>query len=1043
MFISDFSIKRPIVTVAILLAIGVFGLAALARLKSDEFPDVQFPALGVMLTYPGAAPEGVERELVDPIEDQIATLPGVDKIQSTAFDGAAQVLVLFQFGTDIQAASQRVRDAIATIRADLPAEMEEPTIVQFSPADEPVLSITLSSPTLGAAKLTRVADHGLTRALLAVPGVAQVTLFGGVTRELAVELRPDAMAAAGVGVRDVVAALQTQNLAAPVGRIVGPRSERSIRLRARPVDPAAFEALPVARRGGRIVRLGDVAAVRDTTAETRTLAFRDGEPALGLNVVKARGFSTPAVTAAVRARLDELRPTLPAGTAVEVVQDAGTRVTASVRGVQRALLEGAALTVLVVFLFLNSWRSTVITGLALPVSVLASFVAVWAMGFTINMMSLLGLSLAIGILIDDAIVVRENIVRHVERGSDHHRAAREGTSEIGLAVTATTLSIVAVFIPIAFMGGLAGQWFKPFALTMASSVLVSLLVSFSLDPMLSAYWKDPHKRAHEKGRITRALDRFNHWFDRVADRYRGVIAWALDHRLAMASIAVGSLAAAIALQATVGGTDFVPPSDRGEITITVEPPPGSTAEHTARRAEVAARIVRARPEVHSTYTTVGRPEGAADQATILVRLVPKGERALSQAEVGQRIRRELLEVPGATYSVFASGDGGTGKSIQVELRGPDGRTLTALASQIANAVRTVPGAVDVGLSTKGEKPELQVDLDRGLAGELGLTAADVAQALGPAFAGVDAGDWVDPDGETRDVMVRLAPALRRTERGITQLPLAITDTTGAPAVVPLGQILSLSEGVGPAQIDHLGRERSVTVQANVDGRPLGDVTADIDARIATIALPAGYRVVQGGESADQSDFFGRILVALGIALVLMYLILVMQFGSFVDPLAVLLSLPLSLVGVVGALLIMGDSLNLMTLIGVMLLMGVVAKNAILLIDFAKVERSRGKTLREGLIEAGRVRLRPILMTTFALVAGMVPVAVGAGEGGDFYAPLGRAVIGGTITSTMLTLLVIPTFYEVLEEWRERAAGWLRRPRGAAAAATGLEAVAGD
>ena len=1024
MFISDFSIKRPIVTVTTMIAIAVFGLAALSRLQSNELPDIQFPVIGVSVVYPGASPDGVEREILEPLEDRLATLAGVDKLESSAYDGMAQLIVFFNFGTDIQGASQRVRDAIAAIRQDLPTEMEEPAIVQFDPADEAILSLTLASTSLDGPALTRLADPRITRALLGVNGVADVDVFGGVTRELTVELDAQAMSAAGVGVGAVVTALQSQNLAAPVGRITGPNLERSIRLRARPADPAAFEALPVARHGSRLVRLGDVATVRDATAEARTLAYFNGESALGLNIIKARGFSTPAVTKAVHTRLAEIRGDLPAGTTIDVVQDAGVRVNDSVAGVQRALVEGALLTVLVVFLFLNSWRSTVITGLALPVSVLAAFVAVWALGLTINMMTLLGLSLAIGILIDDAIVVRENIVRHLEMGKSHHDAARDGTSEIGLAVTATTMSIVAVFAPIAFMGGLAGQWFKPFALTMACAVLVSLFVSFSLDPMLSAYWRDPHVAPARRKWLTRKLDVFNTWFDGLANRYRTVIAWALDHRVATVSIAVGSLVLAMVLQATVGGTDFLPATDKSAIVVTVDAPPGSRVEYTSRRAEVAAHIIRGHSEVLSTYTTVGNG-AAVDVAEIHVNLVRKDARKASQQEIGARLRRDLSAVPGARYTVFASGNG-TFKSIQIELRGPEARTLTTLAQRIASEVRSVSGAVDVGLSTKGEKPELQLDIDRGLAASLGVSAADVAQSLYPAFAGLDAGDWVDPDGETRDVMVRLSRDARGMERGITQLPVPVTDSNGVATVMPLGQIVTLSAGMGPAQIDHIGRDRSIKIQANVDGRPLGAVMADINARVAAVALPSGYRITQGGDSADQADIFGRIIVALGIALVLMYLILVMQFGSFLDPLAVLLSLPLSLVGVVTMLFITGGTLNLMSLIGLMLLMGVVAKNAILLIDFAKVGRAKGMSLRDALIEAGRVRLRPILMTTFALVAGMLPVAIGAAEGGDFYAPLGRAVIGGTITSTLLTLLVIPTFYEILEEWKERVAGWLRR-----------------
>ena len=472
----------------------------------------------------------------------------------------------------------------------------------------------------------------------------------------------------------------------------------------------------------------------------------------------------------------------------------------------------------------------------------------------------------------------------------------------------------------------------------------------------------------------------------------------------------------------------MPSTDRSEVSIDVDAPAGASLDYTTQRAQHAVRVARANPEVAYAYTTVGSGmSGGVDKANIYVKLKPRDQRTASQDEVGRRLRLALKETSGAVYSVFSSGNGNY-KQIQIQLRGRDARTLNTLAERVANEVRAVPGAVDVGLSTKGEKAELQVELDRGLAATLGLNAADIAQAIRPAFAGVDAGDWVDPDGETRNVMVRLADDARSGASSLAQLPLIVTDASGAVQPVPLGQVATITDGRGPAQIDHLDRDRLITVQANVDGRPLGDVTKAIDARLATITLPAGYRITQGGDAADQADVFGRIIAALGIAVLLMYLVLVMQFGSFIDPFAILLSLPLSLIGVVGGLLVTGDSLNLLSLIGVILLMGIVAKNAILLVDFAKHCREQGATLRVALIEAGRVRLRPILMTTFALVAGMIPVAIGGGEGGDFYAPLGRAVIGGTLTSTLLTLLVVPTFYEVLEESKERARGWIGRLR---------------
>jgi HAE1 family hydrophobic/amphiphilic exporter-1 len=1026
MFISDFAIKRPIVTVTVMIALVAFGIAALLNIHTDEFPDIQQPIIGVAIAYPGASPETVEREIVDPIEEAFSSISGVDwsKTQASSTDGLAQFIVFFDYEKDIQVASQDIRDAISTRRADLPVEMEEPVLTRFDPSQQSVVSLALTAERIPTATLTRLADPTIIRDLRTVPGVAQVSLVGGVQREMTVQLRPADLQAAGVSVAQVVQALQQQNLAAPVGRLNGALEERAIRLKGRLDTPQDFGNLVVAERDGRVIRLSQIADVFDGLEEQRTQAVFNGREAVGIEILKAKGYSTTQVTDEVRHHVAALQKHLPPGAKLELVQDAGVRVSHAVRNVQEALIEGALLTVLVVFLFLNSWRSTVITGLALPVSVLASFIAVWAFGFTLNTMSLLGLSLSIGILIDDAIVVRENIVRHIEMGKDHYVASREGTDQIGLAVAATTFSIVAVFVPVAFMYGVAGQWFKPFALTIACAVLVSLFVSFSLDPMLSAYWADPQTEGHERRNpIARVLDRFNKWFDRMADRYKLVIAWALDHRFAMVLLAAGSFFGAIGLivVGAVGG-GFVPVSDRSEIMMVVEAPPGSNLTYTRLQAEEIARLARAHREVTYTYTTIGTSvpgkTPSVDQALVYVRLVPKAERAISQDALGVALRRELAGVGGAQVSVFTSGFGGAYKQIQIQLKGPDARILTDLAQTAAAEIARVLGAVDVGLSTRGQKPELEIQLNRGLAGSIGVTVGQVAQSLRPAFAGIDAGDWVDPSGETRDVTVRLAPGARERITDLQQLPLVVPGPNGGSTTLPLGQIATIQTGVGPAQIDHLDREKVVIVQANVAGRSLSQVMQDIQTRLAALHLPPGYEITQGGESRDQAEVFTRIFTALGIAVLLMYLILVVQFGSFLDPLAILVSLPLSLIGVVLALWITGDTLNIMSLIGVILLMGIVAKNAILLIDFAKWARESGRPLREALIEAGRIRLRPIIMTTLALIAGMIPVAIGHGEGADFRAPLGRAVIGGTLTSTLLTLLVIPTFYEILNDLRE-------------------------
>jgi len=1028
MFISDFAIRRPIITVVSMIALVVFGLFALAQLDTDEFPEIDPPIVSINIPYPGASPDQVEREIVEPIEEAIAGLSGVDRITSSSLDSFATILVEFVFEKNPREATQEIRDEINAIRNDLPVEMEEPILVQFDPADLPIVSLALASTTVGVPELTLIADPHITRELRSLPGVGDVTISGNRDREVDVGVRPEALQASGVSVGEVVGALRLQNLAVPVGRITADTDERTIRLRGRVETAEDFRRLVIANRNGRLVRLGDVADVRIGTEEPRTAAMFSGREAVGLDIVKAKGFSTTEVSDDVRARVDELRKTLPAGVTLEIVRDAGRRVENSVRNVQEALLEGALLTVLTVFLFLNSWRSTVITGLALPVSVLAAFVAVWAWGFTLNTMSLLGLSLAIGILIDDAIVVRENIVRHVELGKDHYTAAHEGTDEIGLAVAATTLSIVVVFVPMAFMGGIAQQWFAPFALTIACAVLVSLFVSFSLDPMLSAYWPDPHLKEEERPWISRQLAKFNRWFDRQANGYKRVIGWALRHRFAMILLAVATFAGSLALPALgfIGGS-FFPVQDISEFNINFETPPGSNLHYTTQKAEEVAAIARSKPEVAYTYTTIGGRTGSVDEGIIYVRLTPKAGRDRHQDEIANGLRREIAGVGGITASM-ASGRMDNAKQIQLQVQGPDAGELMRLAERIAAEVRTVPGAVDVGLSTKGQKPEFDVTLDRPLAGTVGLTVADIAQVLRPAFAGIDAGDWVDPTGKTRDVTVRLAPESRRRVTDLESLPLVVRDAQGRPVSLPLGQVATITPSLGPARIDHLDRDRVVSVQANTQGRALTDVMRDIDAKLTGIQFPPGYSMRQGGETEDQQEVFGRIIAAMGFALMLMYFVLVVQFGSFLDPVSILLSLPLSLIGVMLALLVTGSTLNIMSMIGIILLMGIVAKNAILLIDFAKWAEEKGTPRREAIIEAGRARLRPILMTTFALIAGMLPVAIGAGEGGDFRAPMGRAIIGGVITSTLLTLLVIPTVYDILSGARDRMMRLFRRTK---------------
>jgi len=1038
MIISDFAIRRPVVTIVTMMALVVFGLFALFSLDVDEFPDIANPIIIVAVPYPGASPTQVEREVTERMEEAFTAISGIDQIRSNSMDGFALITVQFLFSKNIDQASQDIRDAISGIRDKLPPEMKEPVLRRFNPDELPIVSLVLQSKTMGPKELTLIADPGVTREFRAINGVAEVTLFGGVQRSIVVNLHPGRMQAVGVSVAQVAGALQAQNLAVPAGRINSEYEEESIRLKGRLESPEEFTRLVVSSRGAQLVQLSQIADVADSVDETRSLGIFNGVPSVGIDIKKSKGASTARVANEIKARVEEIQKSLPEGVTLTVVKDAGVRVESSVSNVEESILVGALLTILVVFLFLNSWRSTIITGLALPVSTIAAFVAVKAFGFTLNTMSLLGLSLAIGILIDDAIVVRENIVRHIEQGKDHVTASHTGTDEIGLAVTATTFSIVAVFVPVAFISGVAGQWFQPFALTIACAVLVSLFVSFSLDPMLSAYWPDPQTEAHERRNpIARTLDRFNAWFDRMADRYKGVVAWALDHRWWMVGIATASFFGALYLQAAFGGGGFAPDSDRSELSVSIEIPPGSSIEYTRIKAEEVAAIIRGHKEVAYTYTTIGSNTGtgAVDVAQIYVKLVPKHQRTIHQNDLGATIRREIARVGGATAFVFNSGWGGNQKQIEVQVRGESDEAMAEAANMIVAEVKKVPGAADVGLSTRGQREEIVVELNRGLIGTMGLNVGHVAQSIRPAFAGLDVGDWVDPTGKTRDVVLRLAPEARGRITDLARLPLMVVSSSGGmvdassapptPSMVHLGDIATISRQPSPAQIDHLDRDRVISVGVNPEGRSLDEVSRDINKRVAGLRLPPKVRLSQGAQVKSQSEVFTSIFMALGVAMMLMYLTLVVQFGSFLDPLAILLSLPLSLIGVVLALLITGDTLNIMSMIGVMLLMGIVAKNAILLIDFAKWKHEEGMPLRDALIEAGRTRLRPIMMTTMALIAGMIPVAIGAGEGADFRAPLGRAVIGGVITSTILTLVVIPTIYEIFAEWR----GWFRRRLG--------------
>ena len=1016
MFLSNFSVKKPVVTIVILLMLMAVGLMALKKLKVNQIPDVDMPLLVIDINYPGASPDTVEREVLNRVEKALQSVNGIKDLRGTANEGNANMLVFFEFKKNMVEATDEVRNAIGKVRYKLPTEIREPVILRIDPAAQPIMQLALSTSSQSHAEISRIVEDQIADKFRGIPGVAQVNVNGSLKRELSVLLHAQKLREVNLSVTEVVNALRSQNAAAPVGKIRGAMEDQSIRLLGRIETPAEFNQIVIKRSGNELIRLGQVATVSDGFAELTTMSMRSGKPNVGMAITRSRDASTVSVANEIRKLVAEVNKTLPEGTKLEITQDGGVEAQNSLNNVVDALIFGAGLTIFVVYVFLNSWRSTLITALSLPTSVITAFIAVWLCGFTLNFMSLLGLSLAIGVLIDDAIVVRENIVRHMERGSDRRTAALNGTAEIGMAVAGTTFSIVAVFIPVGFMPGVSGEWFRPFGLTVVASVLVSLLISFTLDPMLSAYWGDPPgEHLKPKTGISLKLKQFNEWFDHQADRYGNVIAWALHHRRWMIAFAVVSFFGAIFLQVQFGGSSFLPKTDGKTLAIDVRSPASSNLEYSRIKLEAAAIMARTMPETKATNSYVN-PTGGR----IYVDIGKSTERKRTAQEIAIELRKRTSQLVGAEYTVLDDLSNGAAKPVQIRFSGTDSRKLLAITSDFMEKLRQVPGAVDVGLSQQDPQNELQIELDRGLANSLGISVTDAANALRVAFAGIEVGDWVDPTGESRDVAIRLAPEDRMSVSNIERLPITVS---GMNTVVPLAQIAKVSMGKAPSKIEHSDGKRTIGVSANAQGRSSGEVTADALKIAKSINFPEGYGIELDGASKDQKEVFAEMGIALISGIGLMYVILVMQFSSFTAPLAVMFSLPLSLIGVVLALLITGGTLNLMSLIGVIMLMGLVAKNAILLLDAARTLEAEGVDREEALMTAGRKRLRPIIMTTFALIAGMLPVAIGIGEGSEFYRPMATAIIGGTITSTILTLLIIPSFYDSIELSRE---AWGRR-----------------
>ena len=1016
MFLSDLSIRRPVFAAVIMLTLVTLGVFSYRRLGLDFFPNVEIPVIIITTSYPGASPETVEREVTKRIEEAVNPIAGVKHVSSSSLEGVSFVMAQFQLEVRVNEAVQEARAKINAVRGDLPAAIQEPVIQKFDVAAMPIISLAARSTTLSPLELSTWVDKQLKPRLESISGVGKIDLIGLSKREVSVELDPARLEALGLGVDEVSAGLRSENVNTPLGRLRRGATEVPMRISGKPIFAEDYADMVIASRADRPVALGDVARVSDGIEELRTLAFIDGGTAVGIDVLKQSGANTVAVIDSVKTALEKVRRTLPPGVSVTVVRDTSKFIRESVNDVVNSLVLGGVLTIFIVFLFLNSWRSTVITGLTLPISVISTFIVMNFMGMTLNMLTLMALSLSIGMLIDDAIVVRENIVRHLEMGKDHFTAAREGTAEIGLAVLATSLSVVAVFVPVAFMKGIVGRFFFSFGISVAWAVLVSLLVSFTLDPMLSSRWIDPSIGRHGKRNLLgRFLDGFNNWFNRGAERYRGVIAWALDHRKSMLALATVAFAAGMFVFGHLESS-FIPEQDRGEFQVQFQSAPDASIDETRAREEQIFAMLKSIPEVEHSYGTIGASDTTVRDALVYVKLKERNQRTRSQKQVQREVRERLTAIAGVRTAIIKAGDLFNGKELMVNVQGDDLAVLKRTAGELKEKVLKIPGIVDVGMTLQDDIPEYRFTVDRRKASDLGLTTAALVRTVSTLIGGTPVTTWENEDGDAVQVRLRLPAALRENPEQIGKLRLAVPGADGHVRLIPLGEVLTWQVQTTPSQIARQDLSRQVVIGANLDGLPIGTAVALVKKAAATMTLPPGYKVSFSGEAEDMAESFGYMGEALLLAVLLVYLILAAQFESFLDPLAIMISLPLAIVGVAGTLLLTRDTISIMSFIGLIMLMGLVTKNAILLVAYAKTLREGGMDRREALITAGRTRLRPIMMTTLAMIGGMLPMALGLGAGAEMRAPMARAVTGGLITSTVLTLLVVPVVYTLFDDF---------------------------
>ncbi len=1020
MWLTRVSIKNPYFATVIMIALVLLGLVALKGISIEEFPDIKFPVAVVTTNYKSASPEVIETDISKPIEEALNTLNGVKTIRSYSFEGSSTVVVEFNLNINPDVAIEDVRDKVSTVAAGFRKEIDNPLVSRVDMQQQPMMSLVIGSDAMSLRNITEWVNQVAKKKIQTVAGVGDVKVVGGVDRQVRINVEPYKLQSLGLSINDVTKAIQEANDNYPAGDVETSTKKINVRLNGKLKNPSDFANIVIAYRNEVPIRISDIAEVEDGQDEYNSLTLIDGKRAVGLDIRPADKANVVDVADGIYKTINELNKIKPAGVTIKVSYDQSESIKDSLKDVATTLLEGAVLTILIVFLFLKSWRSTVITGLTLPIALIGTLFAVYVCGFTLNMMSLMALSLSIGLLIDDAIVVRENIVRHLHMGKDHVRASLDGTNEIGLAVLATTLTVVAVFLPVGFMQGIIGKFFFQFGITVTVAVVISLMVSFTLDPMLSSVWHEPQDGGIlAKSWLGKLLNRFESLFDNLIAAYERFIRLSLNFRKTTIMVALAILVGSFMLVPFIGG-EFIPKADKGKYTVTFKTSTGSNVFYTESKVNQVSDILRKRIKEIKTITG-GVNKNFADgtnNATLTIDIGHKGWRDHNLDQVMESTRVILSQIGGIkVQTVMPLGSpGGDQKPINVDIKGENVVVLKRIADDLMAKISQVRGATDLESSYQDADPAFNVQLNRELAASLGINMSNVGTTLASLFAGNKISTWEDPrTGENYNVVVQIPQEDRNKDvLNLLQVPTnQIDQNSSAPKMVSLATITTVRSGFSPREIDHIDLQRKVTITGNIIGNNNQEVFTKIQQILDSYQLPSGYKFKQSGDSEDMAQSFMYAVQALMIGVAFIYMILTAQFRSFVLPLVIMVALPLSFVGVFIALLAFHSTLNMFSIIGIIMLMGLAAKNGILLVDFINHQLREGIELIEAIVNAGKTRLRPIVMTSLAMIFGMLPLALSNGEGTEVRKPMAYAIIGGMTTSTLLTLIVVPVLYTFL------------------------------